>query len=327
MAFRGEISGHTVEVLEVGRRVITDESHALTVLADSLDDRFVAAVEALFTIDGHVIVSGMGKSGHVARKIAATLASTGTPAIYVHPGEASHGDLGMVKRGDIVLALSRSGETGELSDLVAHAEAEELVLIGVTSSSDSTLARRATHALVLPDVAEACESTRAPTTSTTLMMALGDALAVALLERRGFTAADFKRFHPGGHLGARLKTVRDLMDASRPVPKVLSGAALADALTIMSDSGLGCVYVESVDGDLAGIITDGDIRRLIAEGRQAETVDEVMTKDPVTIEPGARVQETLSMMNERCIMQLVVMQDDRPVGVVHMHDFLKAGIG
>ncbi|MEO0881117.1 MAG: KpsF/GutQ family sugar-phosphate isomerase [Pseudomonadota bacterium] len=327
MAFKSEVMGEADEILRAGRRVISEESDALTILSASLDERFVAAVEALLHVQGRVIVSGMGKSGHVARKIAATLASTGTPAIYVHPGEASHGDLGMVKPGDIVLALSRSGETGELGDLVAHAEAEGLVLIAMTGVAGSTLARRASYALVLPDVEEACEATRAPTTSTTLMMALGDAVAVALLERRGFTAADFKRFHPGGQLGARLRTVGDLMDHTRRAPKVAMGTSLTDALEIMSETGLGCVYVEGLEGQLAGIVTDGDIRRLVTEGRHVDLVDEVMTRDPITITPDAKVQETLSLMNDRCITQIVVMDDGRPIGVVHMHDFLRAGIG
>ncbi|MEM8633605.1 MAG: KpsF/GutQ family sugar-phosphate isomerase [Pseudomonadota bacterium] len=326
MAFKGEMVGDIEGVLQAGRRVIMEESSALLTLAESLDQNFVSAVDALLNVRGRVIVSGMGKSGHVARKIAATFASTGTAAIYVHPAEASHGDLGMVKSGDVVLALSRSGETGELGDLVTHAEAEDMVLIGVTSVADSTLARRSTYALVLPDVQEACEATRAPTTSTTLMMALGDAVAVALLERRGFTAADFKRFHPGGHLGARLKTVGDLMESGRPVPKVSTGSRLADALTVMSDAGLGCVYVEGDGGVLAGIVTDGDIRRLITEGHQVDRVDDVMTTDPITIAPEARAQDTLSMMNARSIMQIIVMKDERPIGVVHMHDFLRAGV-
>jgi len=317
----------TAALLQVGRRVLTLEADALQTLAAGLDGDFVAIVEALTEVKGRVIVSGMGKSGHVARKIAATLASTGTPAIYVHPGEASHGDLGVVQTGDVVLALSRSGETGELSDLVAHADVEGLPLIAITSVGNSTLAKRATHALILPDVDEACEATRAPTTSTTMMMAVGDALAVALLERRGFTADDFKRFHPGGHLGARLKTVGDLMDDTRPTPMVKSGTALTDALMIMSDAGLGCVYVEGADGHLAGIVTDGDVRRLITEGRKAKSVEDVMTPDPITTSPSARASDVLAMMNKRLITQIIVTDGGRPLGVVHMHDFLKAGIG
>ncbi|MEM9670226.1 MAG: KpsF/GutQ family sugar-phosphate isomerase [Pseudomonadota bacterium] len=326
MLLTGDELSEADQALQSGRRVISLEAEALRALADSLDATFVAAVDALSHVEGRVIVTGMGKSGHVARKIAATLSSTGTPAIYVHPGEASHGDLGMVKSGDIVLALSRSGETGELSDLVAHAEMDDLVLIAITNIAASTLAERANHALILPDADEACEATRAPTTSTTVMMALGDALAVALLERRGFTADDFKRFHPGGHLGARLMTISDLMSSARPMPMVASGTSLGDALTVMSDSGLGCVYVEGKDGELAGIVTDGDIRRLVSDGRTAEIVDEVMTRTPVTTSPDARAQDVLAQMNRRRITQIIVMDDGHAMGVVHMHDFLKAGI-
>ena len=320
------MAGRT-DSIAVGREVVALEAAALRALEASIGAAFDAAIEAFLNASGRIIVTGMGKSGHVARKIAATLASTGTPAFYVHPAEASHGDLGMVCPGDVVLALSRSGETGELSDLVSHAAAENLVLIGITSAAGSTLASRAAIALILPDVAEACSVTRAPTTSTTMMMALGDALAVALMERKGFSSEAFKRFHPGGRLGARLKTVSDLMVSGDAAPLVPEGLALPEALAIMSEKGLGCLCVVDGEGAPRGILTDGDIRRLVARGGQAETPDEIMTRNPVTVSPDAPADETLALMNERRITQLIVVDPSGAVGLVHLHDFLRAGIG
>lgn len=314
------------KALAAGRKVLDIEIAALSALKASLGRDFTDAVEMLALAKGRIIVSGMGKSGHVARKIAATLASTGTPAFYIHPGEASHGDLGMVCPGDVVVALSRSGETGELGDLVSHAEAEGLVLIGISCVAKSALAERATHGLILPDVPEACAATRAPTTSTTMMMALGDALAVALLERKGFTADDFKRFHPGGRLGARLRTVADIMHQGDAMPRVVEGAPLGDVLSIMSEKGLGCVCVIAADGQLSGIVTDGDIRRLVGRGEIARSVTDIMTVNPITVGPTDMAYDTLILMNDRLISQIIVTEGTRPVGVVHMHDFLKAGI-
>lgn len=315
------------DVLRAARRVIEIEAEALKALSDGLGAAFVAAVGQLLDAPGRVVVAGVGKSGHVARKIAATLASTGTPALYIHPTEASHGDLGMVTPGDVVVALSRSGETRELSDLIAYTRRFEIPLIAMTAVADSVLGRASDTTLVLPDVPEACAETRAPTTSTTLMMALGDALAVAVLERRGFTADDFKTFHPGGKLGALLKRVRDLMHQGEAFPCVTSGTDLQTALSIMSEKGFGCVAVTGPEGGLAGILTDGDVRRLVAQARRAKTVDDVMTRGAVTAEPEMLASAALAMMNARKITQLVVCErDGRPVGIVHMHDFLKAGV-
>ena len=312
--------------IEAGRKVIKIEADALQVLASSLGDGFSSTIEALLQIEGRIILTGVGKSGHVARKIAATLASTGAPSLYIHPTEASHGDLGMITGKDAVVALSRSGETKELGDLIHYTRRFDIPLVAMTIDAGSALATSADIALVLPDVPEACAATGAPTTSTTLMMALGDALAVALLERRGFTAEDFKTFHPGGKLGAMLRTVDDLMHSGSELPIVPTGTEMADALAVMSDKGFGCLAVTEPGGDLIGIVTDGDIRRLVAKGRMAMTIDGAMTRNPVTVIPGTLASTALKMMNEKRITQIFVLEGKTPIGVLNMHDFLKAGV-
>lgn len=314
------------DVLGAGRRVIEIEAEALHQLADSLDESFVAALDTMDAAAGRITCAGVGKSGHVARKIAATLASTGAPAQYVHPTEASHGDLGMIAPGDVVLALSKSGETQELSDLIHHAKRFQIPLISLTGTPGSTLDSAADIALRIPDAPEACGETRAPTTSTTLMMAMGDALAVALLERRGFTAEHFKTFHPGGKLGAMLRRVSDLMHAGDKVPLTSSGTPMAEALEVLSIKGFGCIGVTEPSGELIGIVTDGDIRRLVALGRMATTIDDAMTRGPVVAEPDMVASAALNLMNTKKITQLFVVDDGKPVGVIHMHDFLKAGV-
>ena len=310
----------------VGREVLWAEAAGLLKLADALDDAFVEAVARIAAAKGRVICSGIGKSGHVARKIAATLSSTGTAAYFVHPTEASHGDLGMIQADDVVLALSRSGETAELDDLVQYTQLYGVLLIAVSANPVSALGRAADIVLAIPNVPEACAETNAPTTSTTLTMALGDALAVALLRARGFDAKKFKLFHPGGKLGAMLKTAGDLMSRPAATPLTLSGNPLADGLREISDKNLGCVGVVAKDGALCGIITDGDIRRLIATGVAAEKVDDAMTRDPVTVTPDTLAASVLQLMNEKKITQVFVLEDGEPVGVVHMHDILRAGI-
>ncbi len=310
----------------VGREVLWAEAAGLLKLADALDDAFVEAVARIDAAKGRVICSGIGKSGHVARKIAATLSSTGTAAYFVHPTEASHGDLGMIQADDVVLALSRSGETAELDDLVQYTQLYSVLLIAVTANPKSVLGRAADIVLAIPDLPEACAETNAPTTSTTLTMALGDALAVALLRARGFDAKKFKLFHPGGKLGAMLKTAGDLMSRPAATPLTLSGSPLADGLSEISKKNLGCVGVVAKDGALCGIITDGDIRRLIATGVAAEKVDDAMTRNPVTVTPETLAASVLQLMNEKKITQVFVLEDGEPVGVVHMHDILRAGI-
>ncbi|MCG6122682.1 MAG: KpsF/GutQ family sugar-phosphate isomerase [Microvirga sp.] len=301
-------------------------AHLVAAMEDGLGAPFARAVAAIAAMTGRVIVTGMGKSGHVGRKIAATLASTGTAAYSVHPGEASHGDLGMIRAEDVIVALSWSGETSELSDITAYAKRHGVTLVAVTSRADSTLARAADIPLVLPRAAEACPNGLAPTTSTTMQLALGDALAVALLERRGFTASDFRTFHPGGKLGAMLKTARDVMHTGERLPLVSLGTPMSDALAVQSARGLGCCVVVDGDGRLAGIVTDGDIRRHMGDDLLARPVDEVMTRNPLTIAPETLLGEALETIETRKITALVVAEADRPVGVVHVLDLLRAGV-
>lgn len=312
--------------LAVARRVLSLEAEALTLLTEALDERFDAAVEALAAATGRVVVSGMGKSGHVGRKIAATMASTGTPAMFVHPGEASHGDLGMIVAGDVVLALSNSGETQELSDLVAHTRRYGLGLVAIIGRAGSSLARDADVALVLPAAPEACPMGLAPTTSTTMQMALGDALAVALLTRRGFTPADFRIFHPGGKLGAQLMRVEQLMHGEMPL--AAPTMPMDQALVAMTAGRFGCLGVVE-NGRLAGIITDGDLRRALRSGGDllAREAGGVMTRGVRTARPDMLAAEALRLMNERSITALFVV-DARgaPVGILHIHDLLRAGV-
>ena len=319
--------------LAVARRVLDQEATGLATLARSLDGGFGHAVGLLAGATGRVVVSGMGKSGHVARKVAATLASTGTPALFVHPAEASHGDLGMIVPGDAVLALSNSGETPELADLVAHARRFGLPLVAITGHADSALARAADQVLLLPPAPEACPLGLAPTTSTTMQLALGDALAVALLTRRGFGPADFRVFHPGGRLGARLSRVRDLMHGGEEMPLAPPETRMDAALVAMTAKRFGCLGVVE-DGRLAGIITDGDLRRALEPGAAApragllaRTAGEVMTRSPRTIGPDALAADALRAMEQRSITALFVVDDaGAPVGILHIHDLLRAGV-
>ncbi|MCS6932576.1 MAG: KpsF/GutQ family sugar-phosphate isomerase [Acetobacteraceae bacterium] len=315
--------------LDTGRQVLATEAAALSALADSLDDRFAEAVRLLAATTGRVVVSGMGKSGHVGRKIAATLASTGTPALFVHPAEASHGDLGMVVPGDSVLALSNSGETTELSDIVTHTRRYGLPLVGITSRPESTLGRMADVALILPDCPEACPMGLAPTTSTTLMLALGDALAVALLSRRGFTAADFRAFHPGGRLGAQLSRVADLMHGEDALPLAAPDTPMSEAILRITAKSFGCLGIVE-DGRLVGIITDGDLRRALDQGGTpllSRRAAEVMTRSPRRVRPDTLAAEALRLMNTGKITSLFVVDAaDRPVGILHVHDLLRAGV-
>ena len=315
--------------LDVARGVLATEAAGLRALAASLDGSFNRAVDLLAGISGRIVVSGMGKSGHVARKIAATLASTGTPSLFVHPAEASHGDLGMIVPGDAVLALSNSGETVELADLVAHARRFGLPLIGITARPGSTLADAADVALLLPIAAEACPMGLAPTTSTAMQMALGDALAVALLTRHGFTAAEFRQFHPGGRLGARLRRVRDLMHAGDALPLAGPDTPMDRALLLMTEKRFGCLGIVDDRRRLVGIITDGDLRRAIGPDLFARRAGEVMTVSPRTIGPDALAAEALHEMNARArpITTLFVVDPaGRPVGILHIHDLLRAGV-
>jgi len=317
------MTSSTTDYLATGRKVIAIEAEGLTALAASLDDSFARAVETILKAKGRVIVSGMGKSGHIARKIAATLASTGTPAQFVHPAEASHGDLGMVTRDDVALVLSNSGETPELADMIAHTRRFSIPLIGVASRPESTLLRQSDVALVLPQAPEACGSGVVPTTSTTMTLALGDAIAVALMEHRHFTPEMFRTFHPGGKLGAKLSKVADLMHDDMPL--VGEATPMSEVLLEISRKGFGVVGVTDTRGDLVGIITDGDLRRHMA-GLLDHTAAEVMTRNPRTIAPGALAEAAVAVMNERKITCLFAVDGLRPVGILHIHDCLRAGV-
>ncbi|MDQ2802611.1 MAG: KpsF/GutQ family sugar-phosphate isomerase [Pseudomonadota bacterium] len=315
--------------IDVARGVLNAEAAGLRALATALDGSFGAAIDALAACTGRVVVSGMGKSGLVARKVAATLASTGTPALFVHPAEASHGDLGMIVAGDAVLALSNSGETAELADLVAHAKRFALPLVAVTARPRSALARASDHVLLVPAAPEACPMGLAPTTSTTMQMALGDAVAVALLTRRGFTATEFRANHPGGRLGARLRRVRELMHVGEAVPLAPAGAPMDQALLLMTGKGFGCLGAVDEEGRLAGVLTDGDLRRGMGPGLLTRHVAELMSTAPRTIGPDALAAEALYAMNsaERPVTALFVVDGARrPVGILHVHDLLRAGI-
>jgi arabinose-5-phosphate isomerase len=313
--------------IAVARRVLRMEIAGLSALNEGLDGGFAQAVDLLAAVAGRVTVTGMGKSGHIAHKIAATFASTGTPAQFVHPAEASHGDLGMIAPGDGVLALSNSGDTAELGDIVAHSRRFRIPLVAMTRRGESSLAEAADVALVLPASEEACPMGLAPTTSTTMMLALGDALAIAMLERKGFSAADFQRLHPGGELGRQLLTVKDIMHAGEAMPLVAVGTGMADAILVISAKSFGCVGVADASGKLVGIITDGDLRRHMGDGLLRSTVDKVMNKQPKTIRPNALAAEALGRMNQQAITSLFAVDGERrALGIVHIHDCLRAGI-
>ena len=317
----------TIDPFEaIARRVITREADALTMLSDSIGPSFAAAAALILAAKGRVIVSGMGKSGHIARKIAATFASTGTPAQFVHPAEASHGDLGMVMRGDVLLVLSNSGETPELDHIVAHSRRFDIPLIGIAGREGSTLLRQADVAILLPDALEACDRGIVPTTSTTMTLALGDALAVALMEHRDFTPEHFRVFHPGGKLGARLAKVESLMHADMPL--VHHDTAMSEALLIISAKGFGVVGVTDADGYLMGVVTDGDLRRHM-DGLLSLTAGQVMTANPRTIGPGSLAEKAVAVMNDKKITCLFVVDPEispAPVGIIHIHDCLRAGV-
>jgi arabinose-5-phosphate isomerase len=275
---------------------------------------------------GRLIVTGMGKSGHVGRKIAATFASTGTPAFFVHPSEASHGDLGVITPNDVIMALSWSGETAELKDLIDYSRRFRIALIAVTAAAESTLARAADVVLLLPTTREACPHNLAPTTSTLMQAGLGDALAVALLENRGFTALDFSKLHPGGRLGAMLKFVANLMHSGDAIPLARLGTVMADAVVEMSSKGFGCVGITDAEGSLAGIITDGDLRRHMGPDLLEARVEDVMTPSPKTVRPDQLASEALEIINSSKITALIVAEAGKPVGIIHFHDLLRAGV-
>lgn len=311
--------------LEEARRVLRCEAAALIHLADALDESFLKAVDLIAAAQGRCILTGMGKSGHVARKIAATLASTGTPAFFVHPAEANHGDLGMIQPTDVVIALSNSGETAELFPTLSYCARYQIPLIVFTSQAHSTLAQAAASAVILPALQEACPLGLAPMTSTTAMMALGDALSAALLTRNHFSSQNFGLFHPGGTLGKRLRTARDVMYQGEDMPLIQPEAPMEEALLQMTSKRFGCVGVVDAQGSLIGIVTDGDLRRHMRPDFLKLRVRQVMTPHPQTLSPCALLEEALFIMNTRQITSLFITPKDArtPLGIIHIHDCLR----
>ena len=316
------------EDIACAKQTIDREVEALRALEDSLDSSLSKALDMMESVKGRVIVTGMGKSGHIGRKIAATLASTGTPSFFIHPAEASHGDLGMLTEEDIVLAISNGGESRELSDILVYCKRYGIPLIAMTKNPASTLGKAGNILLRLPDGGEACPLGLAPTSSTTSTLVYGDVLAVGLMKRKGFTKTDYKRRHPGGKLGAILQKVSDLMHTGDELPLVTESSNMQDALLIMSSKMLGCVGIVNNNGELTGIITDGDLRRCINPDILTHNVTTVMTRNPRTISPDVLAVEALNTMNNtgRGITQLFVLQDKKPIGIIHIHDCLRAGV-
>lgn len=310
-------------------RTVNTEAKGLAALASALNnglaEPFAEAVELISKITGRLIVTGVGKSGHIGSKIAATMASTGTPAFFVHPAEANHGDLGMIDLDDAILAISWSGETAELKGIVTYARRFNIPIIAITSGVDSTLGRESTVLLALPKTAEACPHGLAPTTSTAMQLVLGDALAIALLEARGFTPDQFRTFHPGGKLGASLVKVSEIMHVGDSLPLVKSGTLMIEAVSEISGKGFGCVGIVSEDGRLTGIITDGDLRRHLGPNLLTQTVDEVMTRNPKRVDRDTLAGKALQLVNSSSITTVFVVEDDKPIGLVHLHDLLRIG--
>jgi len=320
---------NTSNAIASAARTLETEQAGLAELAQALDNGlaqpFAEAVETVVRISGRVIVTGVGKSGHIGSKIAATLASTGTPAYFVHPAEANHGDLGMITRDDAIVALSWSGESAELKGIVAYARRFSIPLIAVTSGAESALAREANIVLCLPRAPEACPHGLAPTTSTLLQLAIGDALAIALLEARGFTPDNFRTFHPGGQLGANLTHVSDIMHTGERIPLVPSGTGMREAILEISRKGFGCVGILDGEGMLIGIVTDGDLRRHMDNDILSMSVDEVMTRNPKTIKPDTLAATALQMINSSAITTLMIVDGGKPAGIIHLHDLLRIG--
>jgi arabinose-5-phosphate isomerase len=314
------------DILHAASHVLLTEGDALKALADKLDGAFVKATETVMACKGRVVVTGMGKSGHIARKIAATFASTGTPSHFVHPGEASHGDLGMIVPQDVVIALSNSGETSELADMIAYTRRFAIPLIAMTGRAQSSLGDAADVTLQLPAMPEVCPMGLAPTTSTTMMLALGDALAVAVLEAKGFTADDFRNFHPGGKLGKALMRVRDVMRTGSDLPLVAAGDLMPHVLVVMTGKALGCAGVVEDGGKLLGMITDYDLRNHMKDGFLTKKASEIMNKTPKTVSAQILAAEALKILNETTHAQMFVVEDGKLTGIIHIHDLLRAGI-
>lgn len=327
------MQNQTAQVIEYGDlknavKTIDSEIETLQILKNNLDSTLTQALDLLQNAKGRVIVTGMGKSGHIARKMAATFSSTGTVSFFVHPAEASHGDLGMISDDDVVIAISYSGESKELSDILMYAKRRNIPLIAITRNPESSLGKNSTLVLKLPDNGEACPLGLAPTSSTTATIVLGDVLAVNLMERRGFSASDFRQRHPGGKLGAILCRVSDIMHKGNELPLISEDTLMQEALLVMSEKMLGCVGITNNDGDLVGIITDGDLRRWFSPKLIEEKASKVMTKNPAVISPEALIVDAVNMMNNtgHGITNLFVVENKKPIGVIHIHDCLKAGV-
>ncbi len=320
----------TSDILNSAARSISTERKGLAALEKTLHgplkEPFIKAIEVFANITGRLIVTGMGKSGHIGAKIAATFASTGTPAFFVHPAEANHGDLGMITPNDAILAMSWSGETTELKGILAYSRRFKIPLVALTSIATSSLAREADICLLLPREEEACPHGLAPTTSTVMQLVVGDALAIALLEARGFSPVDFKTFHPGGQLGAALTQISDLMHSGKELPLAKIGASVSTAVETMTEKGFGCVGIINTKGNLAGIITDGDLRRNIGRKMLDLAVEDIMTTDPKVIAPTTLASTAVAMLNETEVTTLFVTKDNKPVGLIHLHDLLRAGV-
>ncbi len=302
--------------------VLRQEADALCLLADSLNSAFDEAVDCLLNISGRIAVTGMGKSGHVARKVAATLSSTGSPAFFIHPAEASHGDLGMISSGDAVIAFSNSGETQELSDIILYAARHRLPLIAVTKRENSLLGRNADYVLRLPDVKEACPIGCAPTTSTTMQIALGDAIALTLLKTRGFTPEDFREFHPGGKLGKKLQQVRDIMHVGDAMPLASVSSSMGDVICLISGKGFGAAGIVDAQNNLVGFISDGDLRRHMSSNLLEKSPAEIMSKNPFSLSPDCLAAKALALLNERKISSSFVLNNGKIVGFIHLHDLI-----
>ena len=312
--------------LRAAREVLNLESQALVALADSLNDSFTKALDIIVGLKGRLIISGMGKAGHVGKKVTATLASTGTPCYFVHPAESSHGDLGMISEDDAVLMLSNSGETKELGDMINYCKRFSIPLIAITSKPESTLGRQADVLLQLPPVAEACPNQQAPTTSTTMIMSMGDAIAISLMKRRGFSASDFRLYHPGGKLGGQLLAVSKIMQQGDALPLVSKDATMSDALKTISEKTFGCAIIINDKNELAGFMTDGDLRRHLSSDLLQQKVTDVMNATPINIDSTALAAEALAIMNQHSITQLLVVDNKKPVGLVRLHDIMRAGV-
>ncbi len=317
-------------MLSTAKEVLLNESNALQKMAHELDGmlgvEFEKTVQAILALKGRVVLTGMGKSGHIAKKIAATLASTGTPSFYIHPAEASHGDMGMLTKNDMLIALSKSGKTSELVDLIEFSGRYSLPLVAMTENDTSPLAKHANYFLKLPNIEEACPLGSAPTTSTTLMLALGDALALTLLSERGFTAEDFNIYHPGGSLGKKLMRVQDIMHTGKEVPLVPEDMPMSEGLVQMTKYSFGCLGVLSKDDTLVGVITDGDLRRNMDSNLLNKQVSSIMRSSPVTVTPETMVSVALQIMNSKKITSVFVIENNNVAGILHIHDCLRAGI-